>query len=105
MQKYRPRPFCNERGVEKTFTNSDVVPELHGRTVGLVGFGHIGRLVAKKLSGFDVKVVVYDPYTPKEAIKELGAEKVELEELLKNSDFVSVPRPPHIREQGDDRRA
>lgn len=74
----------------KTFTNSDVVPELHGRTVGLVGFGHIGRLVAKKLSGFDVKVVVYDPYTPKEAIKELGAEKVELEELLKNSDFVSV---------------
>ena len=57
----------------KTFTNSDVVPELHGRTVGLVGFGHIGRLVAKKLSGFDVKVVVYDPYTPKEAIKELGS--------------------------------
>ncbi len=74
----------------KTFVNSDSVPELHGRTVGLVGFGHIGRLVAKKLSGFEVKVVVYDPYTPEEAIRAMGAEKVELADLLAGSDFISV---------------
>lgn len=74
----------------KTFVNSDVVPELGGRTVGLIGFGHIGRLVTKKLSGFDVNVVVYDPYTSEEDIKSLGATKVELNELLKTSDFVSL---------------
>ena len=70
--------------------NSDSIPELHGKTIGLVGFGHIGRLVAKKLSGFEVDIVVYDPYTPAEAIEALGAKKVELEDLLRNSDFISV---------------
>lgn len=74
----------------KTFVNSDVVPELGGRTVGLIGFGNIGRLVAKKLSGFEPNVLVYDPYTSEEDIKSCGAAKVELDELLKNSDFISV---------------
>lgn len=74
----------------KTFTNSDCVPELQGRTVGLVGFGHIGKLVAKKLAGFQVKVLVYDPYTPEDVICSSGAEKKELEYLLKNSDFISL---------------
>lgn len=74
----------------KTFVNSDYIPEMHDKTVGLVGFGNIGRLVTKKLSGFDVNVVVYDPYTSKEDIKDLGATKVELDDLLKNSDFVSM---------------
>jgi D-3-phosphoglycerate dehydrogenase / 2-oxoglutarate reductase len=74
----------------KTFVNSDVVPELGGRTVGLIGFGYIGRLVAKKLSGFGVNLLVYDPFTSEEDIKSGGGTKVELDELLKNSDFVSV---------------
>lgn len=74
----------------KTFTNSDCVPELHGKTIGLVGFGHIGRLTAKKLAGFDVRVIVYDPYTPEDVIRSLGAEKTELKDLMKNSDFISL---------------
>jgi len=74
----------------KVFPNSAVVPELTGRTVGLVGFGYIGKLVAKKLSGFDVKVVVYDPYTSAEEIQASGCEKVELNHLLEVSDFVSI---------------
>lgn len=74
----------------KTFANSDAIPELGGRTVGLIGFGNIGRLVAKKLSGFEVNILVYDPYTSEEDIKSIGATKVELDELMKNSDFVSV---------------
>lgn len=74
----------------KTFVNSDNVPELGGRTVGLIGFGYIGRLVAKKLSGFEVNVVVYDPYTSAENITAAGCTKVDLDELLQNSDFVSV---------------
>lgn len=74
----------------KTFTNSDSVPELHGKTVGLVGFGHIGKLVAQKLSGFNVNVIVYDPYTPQDVIQSAGARKTELEDLMKNSDFISL---------------
>lgn len=75
----------------KTFSNSSMVPELNGKTVGLVGFGYIGSLVAKKLSGFDVNVIVYDPYTDPEKIKEAGCTPVEqLEELFSTSDFVSM---------------
>jgi len=74
----------------KTFPNSDVVPELGGRVVGLVGFGYIGRLVARKLSGFGVKTLVYDPYTDEQDIASAGCNKVELDDLLKESDFVSI---------------
>lgn len=74
----------------KTFSNSDDVPELNGKTVGLVGFGNIGSLVAKKLSGFDVNVVVYDPYVSAEDLAAENCEKVELDDLFKRSDFVSV---------------
>ncbi len=74
----------------KTFVNNGNVPELNGRTVGLVGFGHIGRLVAKKLSGFDAKVIVYDPYTDPEDIAKAGATAVGLAELFETADFVSI---------------
>jgi D-3-phosphoglycerate dehydrogenase len=74
----------------KTFSNSDNVPELGGRTVGLVGFGFIGSLVAKKLSGFGVNLIVYDPYAKPEAIKAAGGTPVSLEELFKGADFISV---------------
>lgn len=74
----------------KTFVNSDNVPELNGKTIGLVGFGYIGSLVAKKLSGFDVNVVVYDPYTDPEKIKAAGATPVGLEDLFRTADFVSL---------------
>jgi D-3-phosphoglycerate dehydrogenase len=74
----------------KTFANSDTVPELGGRTVGLVGFGFIGSLVAKKLSGFEVKVVVYDPYAAPDRVRAAGAVPVGIEELFKTSDFISI---------------
>lgn len=74
----------------KTFANSDYIPELRGKTVGLVGLGHIGRLVAKKLSGFDVNIITYDPYVSDEVLEEAGVKRVELNELFEQSDFVSV---------------
>lgn len=74
----------------KTFSNSDCVPEMHDKTIGIVGFGYIGQLVAKKLSGFDVNIIVYDPYMDAEIIESLGAKKVSLEELFETSDFVSI---------------
>jgi D-3-phosphoglycerate dehydrogenase len=74
----------------KTFVNSGYIPELREKTIGIVGFGHIGRLVAKKLSGFNVKILVYDPYSSEESIKETGCEKAELEEIFKESDFITM---------------
>ncbi|QLQ15642.1 MAG: 2-hydroxyacid dehydrogenase [Micropruina sp.] len=74
----------------KTFSNSDMVPELTGRTVGLVGFGYIGSLVAKKLSGWDVRVLVYDPYVSADALAQHGAEAADLATIMAESDFVSV---------------
>jgi D-3-phosphoglycerate dehydrogenase len=74
----------------KTFSNNDNIPELGGKTIGLVGFGFIGSLVAKKLSGFDVTVLVYDPYTDAERIKAAGCTPADLEELFRSSDFISL---------------
>lgn len=70
--------------------NADNMPDMEGKVVGLVGYGHIGSLVAKKLSGFDVKVITYDPYIPTEALAGTGVEKVEKDELFKTADIISV---------------
>ena len=67
--------------------------QLYGRTLGLVGFGRIGRRVAQKISGFDMKVLAFDPFVSKETIEEVGASKVTLDELLRRADFVSLHSP------------
>ena len=74
----------------KNFVNSDMIPELQGKTIGLVGFGYIGQLVAQKLSGFQVNILVFDPYVSDEVIKKYHAKKVTINDLLKNADFVSL---------------
>src|SRR5690606_37754121 len=72
--------------------------ELEGRTVGLIGYGHIGRLVVEMLRGFGVRILIYDPYVRN---LEPGLTQVGLEELLASSDFVSLharvtPETTHI---------
>ena len=74
----------------KNFVNSDMVPELQGKTIGLIGFGYIGQLVAQKLSGFKVNILVSDPYVSDEVLQKYHAKKVTTEDLLKNADFVSL---------------
>lgn len=69
----------------REYPNSESIPDFTGKTVGLIGFGEIGQLVAKKLSGFDMNILVYDPYYKGDAIKTTS-----LETLLKESDFVSL---------------
>lgn len=67
---------------------------LHGKTVGVIGFGNIGQSFAKKVQGaFDSKVLAYDPFLTNEQVEKLGAEKVSLEDLLKNSDAISLHMP------------
>lgn len=67
--------------------------ELAGRTVGLVGFGKIARLVAKKLSALDMEILTSDPYCDLDAAKALNVRCVEMDELLSRSDFVSLHTP------------
>lgn len=67
--------------------------ELHGKTVGLVGLGRIGRLVAKRLSGFDAKVLAFDPYLSSEAAQSAGVTTCALDELLSRSDIISLHAP------------
>jgi D-3-phosphoglycerate dehydrogenase / 2-oxoglutarate reductase len=67
--------------------------EIRGKTIGLIGFGAIARLVAKKLSGFDVKIKAYDPLINQELAAQLGAEPWGLDELIAESDVVSLHIP------------
>jgi D-3-phosphoglycerate dehydrogenase len=64
--------------------------ELAGKTIGLIGFGAIGRLVARRLSGFEPRLLVYDPFLTPALIEESGGEAVSLETLLRQSDVVSL---------------
>jgi D-3-phosphoglycerate dehydrogenase len=64
--------------------------ELPERTLGIIGMGMIGRLVAKRAAGFDMKVLGYDPYVSEGLVKESGVEPTTLKELLQTSDFISL---------------
>ncbi len=87
---------------DKAFPNSAFTPEMEGQTVGLVGFGEIGRAVCRKLAGFNVRVLAHDPFVDEAAVRAAGAEPAALDELLAESDFVSLHarptpgRPPMI---------
>ena len=77
---------------------------LRGKTVGLIGFGSIGREVAKRLAGFECNLLAYDPYANADAARGLGAELVELPQLLTTADFVSLHLPvtPETRQLVND---
>ena len=66
------------------------VCKLRGAELGLIGLGRIGKAVVEKLSGFQMKVRVYDPYADPEMIKSLGCEPVGLDELLQKSQLVAL---------------
>jgi D-3-phosphoglycerate dehydrogenase len=63
---------------------------LRGKTVGLVGFGAIGREVAVRLKGFGCRILASDPYVAQDAIKGVGAEPASIDALLAAADFVSL---------------
>src|SRR3989442_4141561 len=66
---------------------------LRGRTMGLVGFGHIARMVAERARGFGLRLVAFDPYVDASTMAHLGGEKVGLEPLLARADIVSCHTP------------
>jgi D-3-phosphoglycerate dehydrogenase len=67
--------------------------ELFEKTLGIIGFGRIGQLVAHRMQAFGMHVVAYDPYLQPARAAQLGVELVELDELLKRSDFITIHLP------------
>jgi glyoxylate reductase len=64
--------------------------DIHGATLGLIGFGRIGQAMAKRASGFDMRVLYYDQYRREDLEQSMGVKYVDLDTLLRESDFVSI---------------
>lgn len=73
--------------------------EIAGKTVGIVGLGNIGRLVARRLSGFDVTLLGYDPVISRDRAKEMGVDLTDVDTLFEESDYITL----HIPENGETR--
>ncbi len=67
--------------------------ELYAKTLGLIGAGNIGSIVADRANGLKMKVIAYDPFLSPERAVEIGVEKVELEDLLARADIISLHTP------------
>src|SRR5271154_6410369 len=67
--------------------------EIFGKTLGIIGCGNIGSIVADRAKGLKMKVVAYDPFLSAERAQDLGVEKVELNDLLARADFITLHTP------------
>ena len=67
--------------------------ELFNKTLGIIGAGHIGRIVADRAKGLKMKVIVYDPYLQEEVLEKLEIEPVSFDELLSRADIITIHTP------------
>src|SRR3954447_18141368 len=85
------RALRRDRNVNR---NALIGNEAKGKTIGVVGIGNVGRRIAELCKGLlHMNVIAYDPYLTAEEIAKRGAEKVELDDLMRRSDFVSISCP------------
>ena len=94
MSLARQIPQANESThAGKWEKNAFMGVELAGKTLGLIGCGNIGSIVADRAQGLKMKVIVSDPFLSKERAEQIHVEKVELDELLKRADFITLHTP------------
>jgi D-3-phosphoglycerate dehydrogenase len=67
--------------------------EIFSKTLGVIGCGNIGSIVADRAIGLKMKVIAYDPFLSEERARDLGVEKVDLDELFKRADFITLHTP------------
>lgn len=79
---------CRRGNWQKIKTN-----EIYGKTIGILGLGAIGKGVAKRASGFDMKILAYDPFEDKEFADKYNVKYTDLETIYKNADFISLHLP------------
>ncbi len=86
--------YCDRSLRENRWEHTKIMGlEIWQKTLGLIGLGAIGRCVALRAKGFQMKVVAYDPFWPTEFADEQGIEQLEIAELLKASDIISIHVP------------
>lgn len=83
----------NERMLRAGKWGRSIGPSLYRQTLGIVGFGNIGRQVAKLVQGFDMNIIAYDPYPNEEAAGKLGVQFVSFDEIIAQSDFLTLHLP------------
>ncbi|MGQ0847991.1 MAG: phosphoglycerate dehydrogenase [Actinomycetota bacterium] len=74
--------------------------ELHGKTLGVIGLGRIGTLVAGRAAAFGMRVIAHDPFVPAERARRSGVQMVDLGHLLTESDFISIHLPLTTETEG-----
>ena len=91
----RKIPSANARTQSGKWEMRAVVPihRLRGTVLGLVAFGQIPQLVAPKAQAFGMQVITYDPYVSDEVLKRAGVRRVELDDLMRSSDYISLHCP------------
>lgn len=90
----RQIPFANRTMHAGEWKRKQVKPiDLRGRTIGMVGLGRVGSVVAKRLKAFEMNIIAYDPYLPRQRFADIGVEPVELEEIWERSDIVTFHCP------------
>jgi D-3-phosphoglycerate dehydrogenase len=91
----RKVPSSNARVHAGSWEMKTVVPihRLRGTVLGLVGFGRIPRLIAPKAQSFGIQIVAHDPFVPQEIFTRASVERVDFDQLLKMSDYVSIHSP------------
>jgi D-3-phosphoglycerate dehydrogenase len=67
--------------------------EITGKTLGVIGAGNIGSIVAERAQGLKMKVIAHDPYLSADRARDLGVERVDLDELLRRADFITLHTP------------
>lgn len=86
--------FCDQSLRDNRWEHTKIIGmEIWQKTLGLIGLGAIGRCVALRAKGFQMKVVAHDPFWPEEFAGEHGIEKMQIDDLLKVSDIVSLHLP------------
>ena len=90
----RQIPFADKTTHEGKWEKSSIKGvEVTGKILGIIGCGNIGAIVANRALGLQFKVIVFDPFLQDEKAKTMGVEKVELDELFKRSDFITLHTP------------
>src|ERR1700720_525031 len=95
LSAVRKIPLANSMVHAGRWEMPAVVPihRLRGTVLGLVGFGRIPQLVAPKAKSFGLRVVTFDPYVPQTVLANAGVERVEFDQLVRISDYISIHTP------------
>lgn len=87
------RKYCTDGWPSRTdpaYNKFQNMYELTGKTLSIIGFGRNARILRKLVSGFDMNVLVYDPYLPDEVFEEYDVKRVSLEEAMSQGDFITI---------------